>query len=71
MIPKFDNFFLPCLQCLSDDNIHNQESIRRYVIDFFKLSAAEVVAPIAASFKNSLLYPARQINCNLLRPLCI
>ena len=54
MIPKFDNFFLPCLQCLSDDNIHNQESIRRYVIDFFKLSAAEASALIKSGKKTQV-----------------
>lgn len=40
MIPKFDNFFLPCLQCLNDGNIHSQESLRNYVINYFKLTAA-------------------------------
>lgn len=38
MIPKFDNFFLPCLQCLSDGKIYTQGLLREYVINYFKLS---------------------------------
>ena len=54
MIPKFDNFFHPCLQCLSDGNIHTQESLRQYVIGFFKLSAAEAGVLIKSGKKTQV-----------------
>lgn len=54
MIPKFDNFFLPCLQCLNDGNIHSQESIRNYVINYFKLTAAEAGALIKSGKKTQV-----------------
>lgn len=54
MIPKFDYFFLPCLQCLSDGNIHTQESLRNYVIDYFKLSAEEAGALIKSGKKTQV-----------------
>lgn len=38
MVPKFEDFFFPCLLCLSDGNIHNQITLRKYVIDYFQLS---------------------------------
>jgi restriction system protein len=54
MIPKFDNFFLPCLQCLNDGNIHSQESLRNYVINYFKLTAAEASALIKSGKKTQV-----------------
>ena len=54
MIPKFDNFFLPCLQCLNDENIHSQESLRNYVINYFKLTAAEAGALIKSGKKTQV-----------------
>ena len=38
MVPKFEDFFFPCLLCLSDGNIHNQITLRKYVVDYFQLS---------------------------------
>lgn len=54
MIPKFDNFFLPCLQCLNDGNIHSQESLRNYVINYFKLTAAEAGTLIKSGKKTKV-----------------
>ena len=54
MIPKFDNFFLPCLQCLNDENIHSQESLRNYVINYFKLTAAEAGTLIKSGKKTQV-----------------
>lgn len=54
MIPKFDNFFLPCLQCLSNGNICTQEILRNYVIDYFKLSEAEVNTLIKSGKKTQV-----------------
>lgn len=54
MIPKFEKFFLPCLQCLSDGNIHSQESLRRHIINFFKLSQAEATALIKSGKKTQV-----------------
>ena len=42
MVPKFEDFFFPCLQCLSDEKIHTQEDLRRYTIDYFRLSEEDV-----------------------------
>ncbi len=38
MVPKFEDFFLPCLICLSDGKIYTQEVLRKYVVDYFHLS---------------------------------
>ena len=38
MVPKFEDFFFPCLKCLSDGKIHNQTTLREYVINYFHLS---------------------------------
>ena len=54
MIPKFDNFFLPCLQCLNDGNIHSQESLRNYVINYFKLTAVEAGTLIKSGKKTQV-----------------
>ena len=51
MIPKFDNFFFPCLKCLSDGKIYTQELLRAYVINYFKLSAEEANALIKSGKK--------------------
>lgn len=54
MIPKFDNFFLPCLQCLSDGKKYTQELLRAYVIDYFKLSEEDVGALIKSGKKTKV-----------------
>lgn len=51
MIPKFDNFFLPCLKCLSDGKIYTQELLRAYVVDYFKLSTEDANALIKSGKK--------------------
>lgn len=51
MIPKFDNFFLPCLKCLNDGKIYTQELLRAYVIDYFKLSEEDSNALIKSGKK--------------------
>lgn len=51
MIPKFDNFFLPCLQCLSDGKTYTQELLRAYVVDYFKLSEEDVNALVRSGKK--------------------
>ena len=38
MVPKFEEFFYSCLKCLNDGNIHTQETLRNYIIDYFQLS---------------------------------
>ena len=38
MVPKFEEFFYPCLKCLSDGQVHTQVTLRKYVIDYFNLS---------------------------------
>ena len=37
MVPKFEDFFFPCLLCLSDGNIHNQITLRKYVVDYIHI----------------------------------
>ncbi len=54
MVPKFEDFFLPCLKCLSDGNIYTQESLRRYVIDYFRLSETDVNALIQSGKKTQV-----------------
>lgn len=51
MIPKFDHFFLPCLQCLSDGKTYTQELLRAYVVDYFKLSEDDVNALVKSGKK--------------------
>ncbi len=68
MVPKFEDFFLPCLKCLSDGNICTQESLRKYVVDYFHLFEADVNVLIRSGKKHKLLteyhglYP---ISCKL------
>lgn len=38
MIPKFEDFFYPCLKCLDDGKVYTQTLLRDYVIDYFQLS---------------------------------
>uniref|UniRef100_UPI00405764D1 restriction endonuclease n=1 Tax=Alistipes sp. TaxID=1872444 RepID=UPI00405764D1 len=54
MVPKFDEFFLPCLMCLSDGNIHTQELLRKYVIDYFRMSEADSNALIKSGKKTQV-----------------
>ena len=42
MVPKFEEFFFPCLKCLSDNKIYTQELLRNYVINYFNLSQSDV-----------------------------
>ena len=51
MIPKFDNFFLPCLECLSDGKIYTQELLRAYVINYFQLSVEDANALVKSGKK--------------------
>ena len=51
MVPKFEEFFLPCLKCLSDGNVYTQELLRKFVIDYFKLSVADANALIKSGKK--------------------
>lgn len=37
MVPKFEEFFLPCLKCLSDGKIYTQAMLRAYAISYFHL----------------------------------
>ena len=54
MVPKFDDFFFPCLQCLSDGKIYTQELLRKYAIDYFKLSDADVNTLIRSGKKTQV-----------------
>lgn len=54
MVPKFDEFFLPCLQCLSDGNIYTQELLRKYVIEYFNLTDADVNTLIKSGKKTQV-----------------
>lgn len=54
MIPKFEDYFFPCLKCLSDGKIHNQASLREYTIHFFHLTEEEINAPIRSGKKTQL-----------------
>lgn len=54
MVPKFEEFFLPCLKCLSDGNVYTQELLRKFVIDYFKLSVAEANALIKSGKKTQV-----------------
>ena len=54
MVPKFDDFFLPCLTCLSDEKIYTQELLRKYVIDYFNLSEADRNALIKSGKKTQV-----------------
>lgn len=51
MIPKFDNFFLPCLKCLSNGKTYTQELLRAYVIDYFNLSEEDTNALVKSGKK--------------------
>lgn len=51
MIPKFDDFFLPCLKCLSDGKTYTQELLRAYVIEYFHLSEEDVNALVRSGKK--------------------
>ena len=54
MVPKFDEFFLPCLMCLSDGNIYTQDLLRKYVIDYFRMSEADANALIKSGKKTQV-----------------
>lgn len=54
MVPKFEDFFFPCLLCLSDGNIYTQELLRTYVIDYFKLTPEEANTLIKSGKKTQV-----------------
>ncbi|MBQ5875934.1 MAG: restriction endonuclease [Alistipes sp.] len=54
MIPKFQQFFLPCLKCLSDGKIYTQQLLRDYVVEYFKLSPVDTSALIKSGKKTQL-----------------
>ena len=54
MVPKFEDFFLPCLVCLSNGKTYTQELLRKYVIDHFRLSDADVNALIKSGKKTQV-----------------
>lgn len=54
MVPKFEDFFLPCLKCLSNGKIYTQKMLRKYVIDYFHLSDADVCALIKSGRKTQV-----------------
>lgn len=54
MVPKFEDFFLPCLKCLSDGNIYTQELLRKYVVDYFHLSETDVNTLIQSGKKTQV-----------------
>lgn len=54
MVPKFDEFFLPCLQCLSDGKIYTQELLRNYIINYFKLTDTDINVLIKSGKKTQV-----------------
>lgn len=54
MVPKFEEFFLPCLKCLSDGNTYTQEMLRKYIIDYFHLSDSDVNTLIKSGKKTQV-----------------
>lgn len=54
MVPKFEEFFFPCLKCLSDKKVHNQESLRAFVIDYFNFTEEDINATIKSGKKTQL-----------------
>ena len=54
MVPKFEEFFYPCLKCLSDGNVHTQETLRNYVIDYFQLSETDINTLIKSGKKTQV-----------------
>lgn len=54
MVPKFEDFFLPCLKCLSDGSVYTQERLREYIINYFRLSEEDVNALIKSGKKTQI-----------------
>lgn len=54
MVPKFEEFFFPCLKCLSDNKIYTQELLRNYVINYFNLSQSDVNTLIRSGKKTQV-----------------
>lgn len=54
MVPKFEEFFHPCLKCLSDGNTYTQEMLRKYIIDYFHLSDSDVNTLIKSGKKTQV-----------------
>lgn len=54
MVPKFEDFFFPCLLCLNDGKIHSQKTLRQYVIDYFHLTDEDINALIRSGKKTQL-----------------
>ena len=54
MVPKFEDFFYPCLNLLSDGNIYTQKTLRDYMINYFNLSDADINALVKSGKKTQL-----------------
>ncbi len=54
MVPKFEEFFLPCLKCLSDGNSYTQAMLRAYVITYFHLNEDDIIALVKSGKKTQL-----------------
>ena len=54
MVPKFEEFFLPCLKCLSDGKIYTQQILRDYIINYFHLSESDINTLIKSGKKTQV-----------------
>ena len=54
MVPKFEEFFLPCLKCLNSENIYTQKLLQQYVIDYFKLTEKDINSLIRSGKKTQV-----------------
>lgn len=54
MIPKFEEFFFPCLKCLSSGEIYTQKLLRDYIINYFQLSEKDINTLIKSGKKTQV-----------------
>ena len=54
MVPKFEEFFLPCLKCLSDGKIYTQAMLRAYAISYFHLNENDINELVKSGKKTQL-----------------
>lgn len=54
MVPKFEDFFFPCLKCLSDGRIYTQQLLRDYIINYFHLSESDINTLIKSGKKTQI-----------------
>ncbi|MBR4853171.1 MAG: restriction endonuclease [Alistipes sp.] len=54
MVPKFEDFFLPCLICLNSEDICTQKLLQNYVIDYFKLTEKDINSLIKSGKKTQV-----------------